>query len=603
MDTHSVRMTGEDTATMRSWSEQKYAAYAQGSADEAGAEGGWDVIVITAADAGQQAAYEAQVAAELAQGNLPARPQWLVVADKPGAKIGPGGSTLFVLSVLQAKLGDALDAMRVLLIHAGGYSQRLPSMSVCGKIFAPMPVSRRCLGGADAPCTMLQLKLTMFAELPYPGKMIPGVFVTCADDILIFDSGACDFTAPGFTALAHRSPLVTAAGHGVFSLPPDCEGVGPARAFVHKPSEARMREKGLVRSTEHPDGSTEEWAFTDSAFFFDRAVAKKLLGFWEKDLGGNLACEVDCYGDFLQPLGPEADASYLGSTAALVAGAGDTSDLVAIRQGLWELLSGTALTVLPLHPSRFYHIGTFVEYLHFFTQDAAFAAEVVTQDSINVYRSGDGEAAAAGAAAAVAAGAPTVLNCELGAGSSVASGSVVEFSTLGAGSAVGSGCLVSGVELPPGATVPDGTFLQTWALTDGSGGTEVAGFVAHIIATTDDIKAAMSDGNEISWLGVPVSEACGKLGLGLEEVWAEEGKPRNLWEARLFPIAPTAAEAAGRAVALLQAVRGEAGAGELGWLREGGGGLVSLGGSLARSSAELQTTLRSAMASRLAAAM
>ena len=114
MDTHSVRMTAEDTATMRGWSEQKYAAYAQGSADEAGAEGGWDVIVITAADAGQQAAYEAQVAAELAQGNLPARPQWLVVADKPGAKIGPGGSTLFVLSVLQAKLGDALDAMRMM---------------------------------------------------------------------------------------------------------------------------------------------------------------------------------------------------------------------------------------------------------------------------------------------------------------------------------------------------------------------------------------------------------------------------------------------------------------------------------------------------------
>ena len=107
--------------------------------------------MITAADAGQQAAYEAQVAAELAQGNLPARPQWLVVADKPGAKIGPGGSTLFVLSVLQAQLGDALDAMRVLLIHAGGYSQRLPSMSVCGKIFAPMPVSRRCLGAAAVP--------------------------------------------------------------------------------------------------------------------------------------------------------------------------------------------------------------------------------------------------------------------------------------------------------------------------------------------------------------------------------------------------------------------------------------------------------------------
>jgi hypothetical protein len=82
-----------------------------------------------------------------------------------------------------------------------------------------VPVSRSCLGGDDTPCTMLQLKLAMFAQLPYPGKMIPGVFVTCADDILIFDSAVCDFTSPGFTALAHRSPLVTAAGHGVFALP------------------------------------------------------------------------------------------------------------------------------------------------------------------------------------------------------------------------------------------------------------------------------------------------------------------------------------------------------------------------------------------------
>ena len=115
----------------------------------------------------------------------------------------------------------------------------------------------------------------------------------------------------------------------------DCEGVGPARAFVHKPSEERMREKGLVRSTEHPDGSIEEWAFTDSAFFFDRAVAKKLLGFWEKDLGGNLACEVDCYGDFLQPLGPKADDSYLGNTTSnIVAGAGgSTSQRGSVRGG------------------------------------------------------------------------------------------------------------------------------------------------------------------------------------------------------------------------------------------------------------------------------
>ena len=42
-----------------------------------------------------------------------------------------------------------------------------------------------------------------------------------------------------------------------------------------------------------------------------------------------------------------------------------------------------------------------MEYLHFFTQDTAFAAEVVTQD-INVYGSGDGEAAVGEAAGGAA---------------------------------------------------------------------------------------------------------------------------------------------------------------------------------------------------------
>ncbi len=172
MYAHSVRTSADDSAAMRAWSQQKYEAYVQGCAaadaagDAAAAGGGWDVIVITAADAGQQAAYEAQVQSELEQGHLPSRSDWLVVADKPGPKIGAGGSTLYVLSLLQSKYGDALDEMRVLMIHAGGYSQRLPSMSVCGKIFAAMPVSRTQLGGGDTPCTMLQLKLAMFAQLP-----------------------------------------------------------------------------------------------------------------------------------------------------------------------------------------------------------------------------------------------------------------------------------------------------------------------------------------------------------------------------------------------------------------------------------------------------
>lgn len=619
MYAHSVRTSADDSAAMRAWSQQKYAAYVQGcaAAEKAEGGGGWDVIVITAADAGQQTAYEAQVQSELEQGNLPARSDWLVVADKPGPKIGAGGSTLFVLSLLQSKYGDALDEMRVLMIHAGGYSQRLPSMSVCGKIFAAMPVSRSQLGGGDTPCTMLQLKLAMFAQLPYPGKMIPGVFVTCADDILIFDSAACDFTSPGFTALAHRSPLVTAAGHGVFSLPGDGMCIGPAEAFVHKPSESKMREKGLVHTTTHGDGTVEEWAFTDSAFFFDRSVSKRLLTFYEDELGGNLGCEIDCYGDFLQPLGPRADDSYLSNTTSnIVAGVGGSdSELVTVRKALWSLLQGTALQVLPLHPSRFYHIGTFVEYLHFIARDRIFAQEVITENRINVKgkqrqqkHSGDGAAGAgagAGAAAKEPEGPPppTLLNCEVRGDADdvvVGAGSVVEFSVLGEHVAIGTDCLVSGVELPVGCVIPDQTFLQTWAQT-AEGSDEVQGYVAHVIATTDDIKKVMSEEEgkpPIQWLGAGISDACATLGIDLAAVWPDPAKPKNLWEAKIFPTGGSAAEATSRAVSMLTAVRGGGAPGDLAWLKEEGGAgqLQSLAGSLHLSSAAAQTKLRAAMA-------
>jgi fucose-1-phosphate guanylyltransferase len=80
----------------------------------------------------------------------------------------------------------------VLLIHAGGFSKRLPNVSVIGKIFAALPFG--------TPYSMLELKLASYID--FPKKMIPGVFVTCADDIELMDpEGDLHFQDPGFTAL------------------------------------------------------------------------------------------------------------------------------------------------------------------------------------------------------------------------------------------------------------------------------------------------------------------------------------------------------------------------------------------------------------------
>eukprot|EP01052_Picozoa_sp_SAG31_P047233 SAG31_NODE_9365_length_1289_cov_1.726891_2_plen_191_part_01 len=182
-DKHSVHLTAAQSDILREWSLKKYELYKKQAENDVC---DWDTIVITAADTAQKKAYEDQITLAQENKTLPSSEavDWVVVADPPGAKIGPGGATMFVLSELNRKYEDNFHDKKVMIIHAGGYSQRLPSMSVCGKIFAALPV---VLGEDHVPCSMLQLKLSMFCDLPT--NMIPGVFVTCADDILLFEDG------------------------------------------------------------------------------------------------------------------------------------------------------------------------------------------------------------------------------------------------------------------------------------------------------------------------------------------------------------------------------------------------------------------------------
>ena len=49
---------------------------------------------------------------------------------------------MFVLSELHVRYGSRLAGLRVLLLHAGGLSQRLPSASVLGKLFTALPLGR-----------------------------------------------------------------------------------------------------------------------------------------------------------------------------------------------------------------------------------------------------------------------------------------------------------------------------------------------------------------------------------------------------------------------------------------------------------------------------
>jgi hypothetical protein len=111
----------------------------------------WDVVVITAFDDVQKQLYEDILAEKLLRREIPNTPKYHVLADPPGPRIGSGGATLAALDFLERAYPQQIDSCthlknishshidKILLVHAGGYSKRLPNHTMSGKIFCPIP--------------------------------------------------------------------------------------------------------------------------------------------------------------------------------------------------------------------------------------------------------------------------------------------------------------------------------------------------------------------------------------------------------------------------------------------------------------------------------
>ncbi|CAI9569060.1 unnamed protein product, partial [Staurois parvus] len=462
----------------------------------------WDVIVITAADKQQERAYQQQIADKLARKELPLGVRYHVFSDPPGPKIGNGGSTLYALRCLHQLYPDELDSFTVMLIHAGGYSQRLPHASALGKIFTAVPFG-------DPVYQMIDLKLAIYID--FPSNMKPGVLVTCADDIELYSSQetAVTFDRPGITALAHPSTLAIGTTHGVFVLKNPTKNLAscrfnPVNPTFTSPLWRKCANRAPSPLTRVRQARTpipcSEIVYTDSLFYMDHPTAKLLLGFFEES--GGVQCEIDAYGDFLQALGPDATLDYTENTANV---SNVESQLTDVRRKIYFLLRATDFTVVLLNNSKFYHIGTLQEYLHHFTSDAQLRAELGLQANVfSIVPDQDVHKKAC------------VIQSVLDAQCRVSAHTVIEYSRLGPGVSVGESCIISGSCISIRSAIPDKSFVSSLSLViDGR-----LMYATILFGTEDDLKrsaASLSDLNALQifgkslprclelW-GIPVSE-------------------------------------------------------------------------------------------------
>src|SRR5208283_211907 len=200
--------------------------------------GSWDYLIVTAANDQQAKVYEDQLQERQKAGELPQIRHCLVIPDLEGRRIGSGGSTLHsiacVLHCERPGVGAGsfeeaeaiLSSLRILIVHAGGDSRRLPAYSHCGKMFVPIPGK----GQHTVAATLFDRLLPTFLRLPEARQ--GQIVVASGDALILFAPSALKLDRPGITALGCYASSGEAAHHGVFCA----DKSGSVRRYLQKPS-------------------------------------------------------------------------------------------------------------------------------------------------------------------------------------------------------------------------------------------------------------------------------------------------------------------------------------------------------------------------------
>ena len=212
----------------------------------------WDYVIVTASNEAQAKFYKTQLDLRHKLGLFEGVEQFLVVPDPQGQRIGSGGSTILALlkvmrrefkilglaGISPGQIEETLNRLRILIIHAGGDSRRLPAYGPCGKIFTPIPgKSDSALGN-----TIFDRQFPIYRELP-PSESNKGqVVVTTGDVLLFFSPKEVKFQGNGLTGLGCLISPEQAKNHGVFSA----DRNGQVLHFLQKPSVSQQKEKGAI---------------------------------------------------------------------------------------------------------------------------------------------------------------------------------------------------------------------------------------------------------------------------------------------------------------------------------------------------------------------
>ncbi|HCO94585.1 MAG TPA: hypothetical protein DIU00_11655 [Phycisphaerales bacterium] len=476
----------------------------------------WDYLIVTASNEAQARAYESQLKVRQDMGLLSSVRNVMVVPDPGGKRIGSGGSTLYCLTeVLDRRLKDnhqarspkawekVLRDLRILIVHAGGDSKRLPAYGPCGKIFVPVPSE----SDTAIPLSLFDRQLPVYLALPEPAAGAGQVVITSGDVLLRFDPSEVTFAAEGVTGLTCYAQPEQASRHGVF-----CRGqADQVKLYLQKPSAAEQQAKGAI-------DAYGQSCLDIGIMNFDAATAVKMLDLFGAGTGRNgkltlsgrmgeavLERGLDFYREICCAMGSEASKSEHAESAQN-SGSKWTKPLL---EKLFNAISPVLFSMKLLKHCDFLDFGSSRAIISSGTrllQEDRGVSHLQTFLDINNEITNDG---------LVKGASSWVEGCR-----------------------INSSLVLGGENVVVGVDIDEPISLSARACLDVIKGRNEKGrrvWFVRCYGLDDTFKETIEENG--SFCGVDVLDWLGTVGAGPEDVWNADIPPgkRSIWNARMFP--------------------------------------------------------------------
>ena len=419
----------------------------------------WDFCIITASNEAQAEGYRDQINYRLEHNLLCPHTHYAVIPDPEGKRVGSGGATLGVMKYVREQTGlDSFRGLKILVIHSGGDSKRVPQYSACGKLFSPVP--RELPQGRRSTL----FDETIIGTSGIPSRISDGMLICSGDVLLLYNPLQIDFYSKGAAAISIKEDVETGKNHGVF-LRDDEGNVGK---FLHKQSVESLKAAGAVNAQNKVNIDT-------GAVIFESHLLDDLYSLVDTDEKFsryvNEQVRLSFYADFLYPLASDSTLEeFYRETPE-----GEFSDqLTRCRYEIWQAISKYSMKLMCFSPASFIHFGTTGELLKLLTKEIEHYGFLGWTNC--VYSNKDTKNYA-------------ITNSFIHPSARIGEGSYIEDSYIRENTHIGSGCVISGITLK-NITIPDGTVLHGLKLRDGR-------FCVRMYATTDNPK-------ENRWFGAPL---------------------------------------------------------------------------------------------------